>query len=105
MATIKDIADRCGVSTATVSNILNGKQKVSEETRKRVLSVAEDLHYFPNHIARVLRKKHTNTIGIIAEDLGIIDDGVRELLRYTGYPGMKILSFAFIFLSVKCGVK
>lgn len=32
---------------------------------------------------------------IVAEDLGIIDDGVRELLRYTGYPGMKILSFAF----------
>ncbi len=32
---------------------------------------------------------------IIAEDLGIIDDGVRELLKSTGYPGMKILSFAF----------
>ncbi len=32
---------------------------------------------------------------IIAEDLGIIDDGVRELLKKTGYPGMKILSFAF----------
>lgn len=32
---------------------------------------------------------------IIAEDLGIIDDGVRELLKHTGYPGMKILSFAF----------
>ena len=32
---------------------------------------------------------------IIAEDLGIIDEGVRELLAYTGYPGMKILSFAF----------
>ena len=32
---------------------------------------------------------------IVAEDLGIIDDGVRELLAYTGYPGMKILSFAF----------
>ena len=32
---------------------------------------------------------------IIAEDLGIIDDGVRELLKFTGYPGMKILSFAF----------
>lgn len=83
MATIKDIADRCGVSTATVSNILNGKQKVSEETRKRVLSVAEELHYFPNHIARVLRKKHTNTIGIIAEDLTVfsipeIIDGITE---------------------------
>lgn len=32
---------------------------------------------------------------IIAEDLGIIDDGVRDLLKFTGYPGMKILSFAF----------
>lgn len=32
---------------------------------------------------------------IIAEDLGIIDDGVRDLLKYAGYPGMKILSFAF----------
>ena len=32
---------------------------------------------------------------IIAEDLGIIDDGVKELLKFTGYPGMKILSFAF----------
>lgn len=32
---------------------------------------------------------------IIAEDLGIIDDGVRELLEFTGYPGMKVLSFAF----------
>ena len=39
--------------------------------------------------------KHIDKDRIIAEDLGIIDDGVRELLRFTGYPGMKILSFAF----------
>ncbi len=32
---------------------------------------------------------------VVAEDLGIIDDGVRDLLKYSGYPGMKILSFAF----------
>jgi 4-alpha-glucanotransferase len=32
---------------------------------------------------------------IVAEDLGIIDDGVRKLLKFTNYPGMKILSFAF----------
>ncbi len=38
---------------------------------------------------------HISKSRIIAEDLGIIDDGVRELLAYTGYPGMKILSFAF----------
>ena len=39
--------------------------------------------------------KHIDKDRIIAEDLGIIDDGVRELLAFTGYPGMKILSFAF----------
>ncbi len=39
--------------------------------------------------------KFVNVDRIIAEDLGIIDDGVRELLAYTGFPGMKILSFAF----------
>ena len=39
--------------------------------------------------------KHIDKDRIVAEDLGIIDDGVRELLRFTGYPGMKILSFAF----------
>lgn len=40
-------------------------------------------------------KKETPEDCIIAEDLGIIDDGVRALLKKTGYPGMKILSFAF----------
>ena len=39
--------------------------------------------------------KKVNPKKIVAEDLGIIDDGVRELLKHTGYPGMKILSFAF----------
>lgn len=41
----------------------------------------------------ILNAKNKNRI--IAEDLGIIDDGVRELIKYTGFPGMKILSFAF----------
>lgn len=43
-----------------------------------------------NAIHSVIKKDR-----IIAEDLGIIDDGVRELLKFTGYPGMKVLSFAF----------
>ena len=40
-------------------------------------------------------RKKIKKDAVIAEDLGIIDDGVRELLKFTGYPGMKILSFAF----------
>ncbi len=39
--------------------------------------------------------KKVNKNRIIAEDLGVIDDGVRDLLKFVGYPGMKILSFAF----------
>ncbi len=39
--------------------------------------------------------RHVKKDRIIAEDLGIIDDGVRNLLKYCGYPGMRILSFAF----------
>ena len=39
--------------------------------------------------------KEFGEISIVAEDLGVIDDGVRELLKKTGYPGMKVLSFAF----------
>ncbi|MDY6367091.1 MAG: 4-alpha-glucanotransferase, partial [Clostridia bacterium] len=40
-------------------------------------------------------KKEVGKDKIIAEDLGVMDDGVKELLNYTGFPGMKILSFAF----------
>ena len=49
----------------------------------------------PSHPLFDAVKKEIGTDKIVAEDLGIIDDGVRELLKYTGYPGMKILSFAF----------
>ena len=69
MITLKEIAERCGVSVATVSNILNGKPKVSEETRQRVLAVVKETGYQPNLLAQGMRSKKTNTIGIITEDL------------------------------------
>ena len=52
---IKDVARRAGVSTATVSYVLNGTKKVSEETRRRVLKAVEGLQYQPNQQARSLR--------------------------------------------------
>ena len=52
---IKDVARRAGVSTATVSYVLNGTKKVSEETRRRVLRAVEGLQYQPNQQARSLR--------------------------------------------------
>lgn len=70
MITVKEIAKMCNVSPSTVSNILNGRPNVSEETRKRVLSVVKKTGYQPNYFASNMRKQSTRTISIIAEDLG-----------------------------------
>lgn len=59
----------CGVSTSTISNILNGKNKVSEATRQRVLEIVKQTGYQPNYFAQGMRKQRTNIIGILAEDL------------------------------------
>lgn len=69
MVTLKDIAKECGVSATTVSNILNGKPKVSEETRNRILEVVRRTGYQPNYIAQGLRRQKSQMIGIIAEDI------------------------------------
>ena len=90
MITLKDIAKECGVSTATVSNILNGKNKVSEETRNRVLKVVNDRGYKLNYVAQGLRKQKTQTIGVIAEDIAQfttpeIIEGIMEVCEERGY--------------------
>ena len=69
MVTIKEIAAECGVSIATVSNVINGRSNVSVETRKRVLDAVRRTGYQPDYVARGLRKKKTNMIGIVAEDI------------------------------------
>lgn len=69
MITVKEIAKMCGVSASTVSNILNGKTNVSEQTRQRVLGVIAETGYQPNYFASSMRKQNTRMIGIIAEDL------------------------------------
>lgn len=71
--TIKEIAKQSGVSIATVSNIINNKPGASEETRKRVKKIIEQLNYTPNSIAKNLKQRTTRTIGIITEDLTIFN--------------------------------
>ncbi len=90
MVTIKEIAKECGVSTATVSNILNGKKNVSDETRAKVMAVVERTGYTLNYVARGLRRQKTQTIGIIAEDIGQFTtpemiEGVMEVCEDNGY--------------------
>lgn len=55
MVSLKTIAERCGVSTATVSKALNDHKDISEETKNRVKQTAEALGYFPNAAARALK--------------------------------------------------
>ena len=63
--TIKDIARIVGVSPTTVSMALNGRPRIGEETRERILAVARDLNYQPNVLARSLATHKTFTIGLI----------------------------------------
>lgn len=65
-----DIAKKAGVSKATVSMVLNKRdQSISEETKKKILTLAEELNYIPNSLARGLSTKKTGTIGIILPDI------------------------------------
>ncbi len=90
MITLKELASRCNVSIATVSNILNGKSNVGEETKKRVLEVVKETGYKPNIMARGLRASKTKTIGLIVEDLTAfsspwIVEGAMSYLEENGY--------------------
>lgn len=69
MVTLKEIAEICNVSATTVSNVINGKAKTSEETKNRIMEVVRKTGYNPNYMAKGLRVKRTRTIAIIAEDL------------------------------------
>jgi len=67
--TLKDIAERAGVTSATVSMVINNKPNISENTRKKVLKIAKELNYYPNVIARGLATKKSNSIGVIVPNL------------------------------------
>jgi LacI family transcriptional regulator len=69
MATIRDVAEKAGVSVATVSHVINGTRKVAPETEARVRRAMEELGYQPNAIAQSLRKRTTYAIGILVSDI------------------------------------
>lgn len=68
-STIKDVASRAGVSSTTVSRVINQNGYVSESVRKKVLNVIQELNYTPSQMAVNLSKKRMNTIGAIVPDI------------------------------------
>lgn len=88
--TIKDVARESGVSTATVSRVLSNKGYASDEIRAKVLSIAKQLNYQPNALARSLKKHKTNTIGVVIPDIAnpyfmMISKGIEDTVYQNGY--------------------
>ena len=68
--TIKDSAERCGVSVSTVSRVLNHHPDVSEPVRARVLETVREAHYVPNNSARDLVRTRSDGIGLVVRGVG-----------------------------------
>ncbi|MGX8940618.1 ribose operon transcriptional repressor RbsR [Symbiopectobacterium sp. Eva_TO] len=65
MATMKDVARLAGVSTSTVSHVINNNRFVSDTVRERVLAAVDSLNYAPSALARSLKINQTQTIGML----------------------------------------
>lgn len=75
-ANIADVARRAGVSATTISNFLNAKGRMSEETRSRIGSAMEDLNFMPSALARAIRQRRTRILGLLVFGLGNLDEDV-----------------------------
>ena len=87
---MKDVAAHAGVSTMTVSNVMNHTSNVAPDLRKRVLRAITDLKYHPSAVARSLRTKRTYTIGMIMPDITnpffpAVVRGAEDVLNGEGY--------------------
>jgi LacI family transcriptional regulator len=93
MPTIYDVARRAGVSTYTVSSVVNRSANVSPELTKRVQKAVRELDYTPNALARGLQTRKTRTIAMLIPDVGSpfysrVVRGVEDRLRKGGYSLM-----------------
>ena len=68
-ATIKDVAARAGVSTATVSNVINNNNNVKEHTKEIVLKAIKELNYHPDRVAQSFKTGKKQVIGLIVPDI------------------------------------
>lgn len=80
MASIKDVAQKAGVSITTVSRVINGNAPVHELTRADVTEAMEDLGYIPDRMAQGMRTKKTNTIAMVIPEYR--NAFYHELLQY-----------------------
>ena len=80
--TIRDVAKHAGVSAASVSYVLNGINKVSDETKERILTAVKELNYEPNLTAVSLSKQKSNMIGVM---FPLTDDSLSTIFKDKHY--------------------
>lgn len=90
---VKDVAERAGVSLGTVSNVLNRPETVADETRERVRAAIDELGYVRNESARQLRAGSSRTIGLVVLDVANpfftdVARGIEDRLDEAGYTLM-----------------
>lgn len=98
MATMVDVARLAGVSIATVSRTLSGKNFVSPEVRKQVMDAVRQLDFQPDHMAQGLRRGRGNTVALIVSD---VQQGVNSAL--TKYLQTALSEFNFDLLLYNLG--
>jgi|SRR5699024_7062825 len=87
---IKKVANKAQVSTATVSHVINDTRFVAPNTRERVLQAMKELDYIPNHSAKSLRSQKTNIVGVIVPDISnyfftAVIKGIETVLKKEGF--------------------
>jgi LacI family transcriptional regulator len=90
ITTLYQVASRAGVSPATVSRFLNGTAKVSDDKRRTIERVIDELNYKPNRLAQSLKMGSTNTIGVLTQSLesGYFNRamvGIEDAVKASGY--------------------
>lgn len=90
MITMKEVAERAGVSLTTVSRVMNNRGAISEKTRKKVSRTMLELNYHPNEMARSLMTKKTHIIGLIVPAVdhpyfSMVVDAVEGMCDAAGY--------------------
>lgn len=91
--TIEDIANKAGVSIATVSRVINGSKPVSNELRLKVMSAIDECNFKPNALAKGLVTRTTHIIGIVLPDIGnpVFGNLIKGLNRVVSARGYTLM--------------
>jgi DNA-binding LacI/PurR family transcriptional regulator len=91
--TLRDVAERAGVSVRTVSNVVSGYEHVSDRVRRRVQAAIDELDYRPNPIARTLRTGRTGVLALVVPEIDVpyFAELSREVINAAADLGYRVM--------------